>query len=147
MIRILLRTLAAFVLGLVTSFVGIFAVEVVSGFLHPFPTDFQGTHEEVCAHVAKYPNGILAGVVVAWSVTVALGTWVAQRLGNLYASIALGVLLTAGVALNISMLPYPNWFEMVIMVAIPLSAIAGMRLAMRKSAPTATLGTVLESPT
>ncbi len=80
-------------------------------------------------HVARYPNWILAGVVAAWGLTTATGTSIAQRVGNVYSASALGLLLVAGVAMNISMLPYRVWFKVVITIVAPIAALAGMRLA------------------
>ncbi len=130
MIRTVFRSVAAFTLGLIASFALIFGVEILSNIVHPFPSDFTGTKEEICMHVARYPNWILAGVVVAWGMTAAVGTWIARRVGSVYSGAALGVLLVAGVALNVSMLPYPIWFKVVIMIVVPIAALSGVRLAL-----------------
>jgi len=58
-------------------------------------------------------------------------TWIAQRIGNLYSSAIVGLLLLAALIFNISMLPYPIWFKIANLVAIPIAMIAGSRLAMR----------------
>jgi hypothetical protein len=139
MIYTSLRTLSAFVLALVASLGLIIGVEILSNVVHPFPSDFKGTQEEICIHVEKYPNWILAGVVVAWGFTAAAGTWISQRIGNVYSSTALGILLIAGVALNISMLPYPIWFKVISVIAIPVAAVYGARLALQRQTPSSSV--------
>ena len=133
MIYAALRTLSAFALGTLASFGLIFGFEILSNVVHPFPSDFKGTSEEICMHVANYPNWILAGVVVAWGLTAAVGTWIAQRIGNVYSAAALGILLVAGVTLNISMLPYPIWFKVVCMIVVPVATLFGAQLALKRS--------------
>ncbi len=133
MFKTLFRIVAAFVLGLIVSFALIFGVEIASNILHPFPSDFTGTAEENCMHVARYPNWILVGVVAAWGLTAAVGTWIAGRVGNIYSSAALAILLIAGVVMNISMLPYPVWFKFVISISVPIMALVGAKVASQRS--------------
>jgi len=71
---------------------------------------------------------VLAVVVAAWGLTATIGTWIAQRLGNIHSATVLGVLLVAAVGFNVSMLPYPMWFKIVKMIVMPIAAIAGGRL-------------------
>ncbi len=47
MIRSLLYQVFAFILGLMASFALILGVEIVSNVVHPFPSDFKGTPEEI----------------------------------------------------------------------------------------------------
>ena len=133
MSKTLLRTMAAFAVGVLVSFALIFGVEVLSNLVHPFPIGFEGTKEEICHHVARYPSWVLGVVVVAWGLTAAIGTWIAQRMGGFHAATALGLLLIAGVAMNISMLPYPIWFKVVIMIAVPIAVLVGIRLALQRA--------------
>lgn len=127
-----LRTVLGVLVGLIVAFVLIFGVELYSNVVHPLPEGFAGSVEEVCRHVENYPNWILGTVVVAWGVTAALATWIAQRIGNRVASSALGVLLVAAVSLNVSMLPYPMWFEIAVLVVIAAGAVTGARWAVRR---------------
>ncbi len=129
MIRFALRTVLATLAGLVASFALVIGVEIFSNLVHPLPSDFSHDPEAVCRHVAKYPAWVLAVVVVAWGLTAAIGTWISQKLGNVYSASVLGLLLVAGVGLNISMLPYPIWFKVVIMIVMPFAAFIGGRLA------------------
>lgn len=122
-----LQTLAAVVAGLLLAFVLVIAVEAFSAVVHPLPEDFGGTQEEMCQHVERYPSWVLAVVVPAWAATSLVGVWVAQRIGNLLASAIVGLLLLAAVGLNVSMLPYPIWFKVAILIAVPAAIVVGVR--------------------
>jgi tetrahydromethanopterin S-methyltransferase subunit G len=123
-----LRTIFGIVAGLVVGFVLVIAVELFSAVVHPVPEGFGGTMEEMCQHVERYPRWVLAVVVPVWSVTALLSTWTARRIGNLYSAAIVGLLLIAGLAFNVSKLPYPMWFKVATLIAIPIAAIAGGRL-------------------
>jgi hypothetical protein len=126
-----LRALAAVVVGLLLSFILVVAVELFSGVIHPLPEGFGGTSEEMYRHVQRYPPWVLAVVVPAWAVAALVGTWTAGRIGNLYSSATVGLLLLAALVFNISLLPYPLWFKIANLLAIPIAAIAGTGLSMR----------------
>lgn len=117
------RVVGAMVAGIVVSFALVVAVEAFSAVAHPFPPAFEGTHEEICEHVANYPQWVLAVVVPMWACTAFIGTWISGRLGNRLAAIVVGGLLLAAAIFNIAMLPYPLWFALVQPIAI-LAAVA-----------------------
>jgi hypothetical protein len=124
MFRKWFRWLLGVALGGVAAFVLVVAVELFSAVVHPFPSDFSGSEEAMCEHVANYPAWVLAVIVPMWSAVAWSATWVAGRIGGLVAAVTIGVLLLAALALNLSMLPYPMWFKLVqplmVMVAIGL---------------------------
>lgn len=128
--KAVLRALAGVLVGLALSFLLVVGVEMFSAVVHPFPEDFGGTPEEVCRHVERYPNWVLAVVVPAWALTAFVGTWAARRIGNVYSATIVGLLLLAGVVLNISMLPYPIWFEIAIVLAVLIAVVSGSRRRM-----------------
>jgi hypothetical protein len=126
------RTLVAIIAGLLVAFVLIVAVELFSAVVHPFPPDFGGTMEETCQHVARYPTWVLALVVPAWGVGAFVSAWTANKIGNRGSAIFVGLLLLAAVVLNISMLPYPIWFKLVILLVIPTALVLGGLLSSRQ---------------
>ena len=91
--------------GLVLAFGLVIAVEAFSAVVHPMPPDFTGTMDEVCQHVARYPDWVLDVVVPLWGATGFLGTRVASRLGGRWADLALTVLLTVAISYDIAKLP------------------------------------------
>src|SRR5262249_25426316 len=125
------RTVAAVIAGLLVAFVLIVAVEFFSNVVHPFPEDFGGTMEEICRHVERYPNWILAIAVLLWCGTALVSTWIAQKIGNIYSAVIVGLILLVALVLNISMLPYPIWFKIVNLLVIPAASVAGSRTARR----------------
>ena len=132
MIKESLRTLAGIVIGLFLAFILIVGVEGFSAVVHPLPRDFGGTMEEMCRHVGRYPQWVLAAVVPMWAVAGLVGTWIAQRAGNRYSSGIVGLLLLSALVFNLSMLPYPTWFKVVNLFVIPAAMITGSRLAERR---------------
>ncbi|HVX14752.1 MAG TPA: hypothetical protein VHC22_26420 [Pirellulales bacterium] len=136
MIRIVLRTLVAILAGLLVSFLAIVAVEFVSNAVHPFPADFGGTTEEVCRHVERHPQWVLAAVVPAWALTAFVGTWTAGRIASLYSVAIVGLLLLMALLFNVSMLPYPIWFK----IATPLLSLGAMVAGDRLSTRSKTTG-------
>jgi hypothetical protein len=132
MIKASLRTLAGTLLGLFVAFVLIVGVEGFSAVVHPLPEDFGGTMEEMCRHVERYPQWVLAVVVPMWAIAALVGTWIAQRIGNMYSSGIVGLLLVSALVLNLSMLPYPIWFKAVTLLVVPAASFAGSRFAGRR---------------
>ena len=129
----LLRAIGAIVAAMVVGFALIVAVEMFSNVVHPFPADFRGTQEEMCAHVERYPAWVLAVAAVAWAATALASTWVAGRLGNRLCALVVGLLLVAALVTNLSMLPYPIWFKVGCLVAIPAGCFLGDSLSRRRS--------------
>lgn len=124
-------TVAAVFLGLLVAFVLVVAVELFSAVVHPLPEDFGGTMEEMCRHVERYPQWVLAVAVGAWGIAALISTWLAQRMGNSCSAVLVGLLLLAALVFNISQLPYPIWFEFANLLVIPTALVAGSRLSIR----------------
>lgn len=129
--KAVLRTLAAILVGLLVLFILVVTVELFSAVVHPLPKDFGGTKAEMCRHVERYPQWVLAVVVPAWAVAAFASTWTSRRIGNLSSSAIVGLLVLAALGLNISMLPYPAWFKVANLLVIPIAVFAGSRLSMR----------------
>ncbi len=113
------RAVIAISAAIIVAFVLLVAIELFSAVVHPLPSDFGNTTEETCADVERYPTWVLAIVVPMWAGTAAASTWIAARLGNLACGLAIGLLLLAALIFNISMLPYPLWFKIACLIAIP----------------------------
>jgi hypothetical protein len=135
-----LRTVAGVFLGLMLALILLSAVELFGSVFHPVPENFGGTMEEMCRHVEKYPQWILAVVVPMWGITALASTWTAQRIGGLNSTIIVGLLLLAGLLYNVSKLPYPIWFKVANVFVIPAAIYAGYRLAIPRKAASASTG-------
>ena len=127
-----LRCMTAVFTGMIVSFAFVVAVEIFSNLVHPLPPDCQGTMEELCQHVSRYPQWVLAVVVPVWAATAFVGTWVSGRMGNFWCALCTGLLLISAVAFNVSKLPYPMWFKLAILIAIPLAVALGSRVSIRR---------------
>lgn len=137
MIGIFARNLVAIVLGLIAGFVFVIATEAFSAVAHPFPPDADPNDFETClAHVARYPAWVLACVVPFWALASFASVGTATLIGtsrNPVNGIVVGTLLFAAAAFNLAMLPYPIWFKVSIVLALPLSGFWGFRLARGKT--------------
>jgi hypothetical protein len=133
-----LRTLAAIFAGMLLAFVLVLAVELLSSVVHPVPEGFGGTQEEMCRHVERYPQWVLAVVVPVWAFTAFAGSWTAKRVGNLFSFAIVGLLLLAAVMFNVAMLPYPLWFKVANLLAVPAAILAASRFLSRSDVRTPT---------
>lgn len=113
-----IRIVGAIVAAIVVALVLLIAVEFFSAVVHPTPEDFGGSMEEMCEHVAKYPAWVLAVVVPMWGATAFISTWVAKRTGGGVAAIVIALLFITAVLFNISKLPYPMWFKLIIVPVV-----------------------------
>lgn len=128
-----LRAVGAIIAGILVAFILVVAVEIFSAVVHPFPPDFGGTTDEMCQHVERYPHWVLAVAVAAWAGTALAGTWTAGRLGNRGCALFVGLLLLTALVFNISMLPYPIWFKIANLIAIPCAIVSGLYLSSRRN--------------
>ena len=126
------RAACSILAGLALALVLVIAVELVSAVVHPVPPDFTGTMDEMCKHVARYPHWVLALVVVAWGGTTFASTWVTSRMGGRGCGVFVGLILLAAVVFNIAMLPYPMWFKIANLIAIPAAIYLGVRSRSRR---------------
>lgn len=130
----ILRSVGGLIAGLLVAFGLVVAVELFSSIVHPLPPDFGGTQEEIGAHVERYPAWVLAVVVPAWAATAFAGTWIAGRVANRRSAALVGLLTVAALVFNLSMLPYPIWFKVGCLIAIPGGIILALLLSGRPSA-------------
>jgi hypothetical protein len=129
-----LYALMGVVVGMLVTLVLVVAVEAFSAVVHPFPADFGGTPDEMCRHVERYPAWVLAVIVPAWAATALVGVLFARLVGGGRAAAVVGLLVLAGLLLNISMLPYPWWFKAATLVLIPAAIFLGTRSLSRPAA-------------
>ncbi len=137
MTKLILQNIGAILFSIFVAIMLLAGIEWVGAILHPFPTDFAGTREEVMQHVAIYPTwGLFIGGI-GWAITMFIATWLATRLSSnrhpVY-GIGIGFLLLGGAIFNMAMLPYPLWFWILCLILLPLGIYFGVRLGTRNSA-------------
>jgi hypothetical protein len=129
MLRAILSTLLAFVLGSVV----IFAVQSVGHVLYPFPADLDFNNPEAVAKIiAQLPLGALLMVELAY----VLGSFVSGaavvRLApgfGLRLPVIVGALFTLAGFMNLATIPHPLWFAALTTVTyIPMSVIGAEAL-------------------
>ncbi len=130
----LLRGLGGIVAALAVAIVLLIAVEIFSNVVHPVPAGFDQSMEQMCQHVANYPDWVLAVVVPMWAGIAFASTWVAARIGNRACAIFIGLLLLVGLVFNVTQLTYHLWFKVVILTAIPLAIAAALLVSARPRA-------------
>ena len=119
------------------AFVLVIALEAFSAVVHPVPPGFSGTMDEMCRHIAQYPHWVLGVVVVSWSATTFVSTWVATRIGNRLGGIAVVIILTLAIVFNVTKLPYAIWFKVVMLSCFPVVCYLGCTRGARMSSPAA----------
>lgn len=139
MFRSLMRSTGAIILSLVVAGVLLVAIEAFSASVHPFPPEADPMDLEDCrAHVAQYPQWVLAVAAIGWYFTVFVSCWLATRLGtgsHPAHGIAVGLLLLLLAGFNMFLLPYPLWFETANYVIFPIAIFAAVRLGSRGRSP------------
>ena len=138
MTRSIIRSVGSVVVSLAVALVLVIVVEVASAVLHPFPPGFDGTHDQMIEHVARYPGWVLALAAVAWGAIMFISTWLATRLGagrHPAHGVAVGLLLFSAAVFNMYLLPYPIWFELLNLVLFLLGGYFGVRLGRGGKSP------------
>lgn len=122
------------VAGIAIAVVGFSLGELYGAMVFPFPEGFdKSSMEEIKSFVATCPSWLLASFVPIWGLTAFLASWVAGRIGGLIPAIVVAVLWVAGVILNVSNLPYPTWFEIVIILSGIAAGAAGCWLTKKRT--------------
>ena len=115
-----IKSVLAVILSIAVAFGLFMAIEGVGSILHPWPADFAGTSEEVARQVETYPTWVLAFLGgVGYGAIMLICTFIATRVGhnrNPWHGYGVGVFLFAMVVFNMTKLPYPIWFWVLMLV-------------------------------
>ena len=125
-----IRSLLSVVTGMALAMALVAAVEAFGEMVHP-AAPFNG---DVPEQVRRYPDWVLAVVVMAWGGTAAAATWVASRIGNRVAGGIVALLLAWALAFNLVMLPYTTWFKVAMFITFPIACFLGIRYGRRLDA-------------
>lgn len=132
----MLRTVFAFLLGVVAMVATVAGLQMVGQWLWPPPTGVDPTKpEQLATLVEQMPLAAKVWVLVAYATAVEVGTIVAvlvQRPRWRGLAMSIGVLMMALCALNFWMLPHPLWMVVVgLLVPLPVAMMAGWWLRPR----------------
>ena len=116
-------------------------IEGISSILHPWPEDFSGSFEEISHQVETYPAWVLALLGgVGYGATMLICSFIATRLGhnrNPWHGYGMGAFLFSMVVFNMTQLPYPTWFWVLMFTVLPLAAYCGTKRGAKNATPLA----------
>ncbi len=129
----MLRKIAAVLLGVITAFVLVAAIQKLGQLVFPPPADLSlKDPERWRAYVAALPPGPFFFVLAAWALGTLGGGGVAARVAGekslFYAAIVGAVVMIASIAQLVAV-PHPLWFTVAAFILIPAAAYAAAQLA------------------
>jgi hypothetical protein len=140
------RSVLAVLAGLILTSVVIFSIEFAGHAVHPFP---EGVDPQDPAALREFihtaPAGVFFGLLAAWVVGTAAGSWLAARLAHRARKVCgwiIGGFITLGAIAIMTHIPHPVWLWVLALLAIPGAAVLGTHLAVRGARSTALPPTV-----
>ena len=132
MIGSIVRSVGAVILALVVAMIFATVVEVVSAIIYPFPPGADTSNcEVIIAYQKELPAGGFLIAIVGWSLAAFASSWVATRLGasrHPAHGIGIGAILIGLAVVNMSVLAYPIYFWVSILLLLPAGSVFGMML-------------------
>lgn len=138
----MLRLILSIIGGLVAAFALVFLSDALFHALTPSaaatPQD-ASDREAMRAYVAAQPAGVLAALIVGWTVAAFAGSWIAARFGGrgAWPGWLVGGLFLVATASNFVMIPHPAWMVLCAVVLIIAAVWLGARLGARGPSATA----------
>ncbi len=119
--------------GIATAVITVMLMEWLSHTIYPLPAGLDVTDSEALStYIAAAPLGALLLVLFGYLIATFDGTFVACLIGNappyIYA-LLIAVLMLAGTASNLIMIPHPTWFSVSAVVGIIASAWLAKKVA------------------
>ena len=137
----IVKSVVAVILSIAAAICLFMVIEGISSILHPWPEDFAGTFEEIEHQVETYPAWVLALLGgVGYGATILICTYIATRVGHNrspWHGYGVGVFLFAMVVFNMTQLPYPTWFWVLMFTVLPPAAYCGTKRGARSAPPLA----------
>ena len=132
------RLVLAILAGVLVAGFVIFLLEMPGQLLYPPPAGLDMSNPDAMSrYVAGLPAGAFAIVLLAWVVGAFGGAWVATRLAARHAiwpGLVIGGLELLGIAWNVMKIPHPVWMVAAAVLAVPVAAYFGAKLALRGKA-------------
>ena len=131
------KSVVAVILSLAAAIFLFMVIKGISSILHPWPQDFAGTFEEISHQVKTYPFWVLALLGgVGYGATMLICSFIATRLGHNrspWHGCGVSVVLFSMVVFNMTQLPYPTWFWVLMFTVLPPAAYCGTKFASVKN--------------
>ena len=129
----IIKGVLAVILSIAVAFGLFMLIEGIGSILHPWPADFSGTFEEVAHQVETYPAWVLVLLGgVGYTAIMLICTFIATRLAHNripWYGYGVGLFLFAMVVFNLTKLPYPIWYWVLMFAVLPPAAYFGTKLA------------------
>ena len=127
------KSIVAVTLSIAAAILLFMVIEGISSVLHPWPEDFAGTFEEISHQVETYPAWVLALLGgIGYGVTMLTCSFIATRLGynrSPWHGYGVSLVLCSGIVFNMTQLPYPSWFWVLMFAVLPPAAYFGTKFA------------------
>ena len=122
----MLRKVLGALAGIATAVLTVMLMEWLGHIIYPLPDGLEITDSAaLSAHIAAAPLGALLLVLAGYLIATFDGTFVACLIGRappyIYA-LLIAVLMLAGTASNLIIIPHPTWFSVSAVVGIIASA-------------------------
>ena len=129
----MLRQVLGALAGIATAVLTVMLMEWLSHVIYPLPDGLEITDSAALrAHIAAAPLAALLLVLLGYLIATFDGTFVACLIGRappyIYA-LLIAVLMLAGTASNLIMIPHPTWFSVLAVVGIIASAWLAKKVA------------------
>jgi len=132
----MIRKVGAGIVGVAVAMALVWLVETIGHTVWPTPADLDtGDVDVMRAYVDTLPLGAMLTVALAWFVGALAGTFAACRLGAarpLVYALAVGGVMTAGAAFNLTIIPHPPWFSALGLLGIFAGTWLGLNAGARK---------------
>lgn len=127
----MVRTILGLMVGAAIACLALIGGYYANAEIHPPPPGL-GTPEALAEFANAAPASALACILAAWALAGLAGGWVAAMIAGPHrrgTALAIGALLTAGVIVQATLMPNPEWV-MVLGMLLPIPfAVAGSLLA------------------
>ena len=127
----IIKSVVAVILSVVAAVLMFMAIEGISSILHPWPEDFAGTFEEISHQVETYPAWVLALLGgVGYGATMLVCSSIATRVGHNrspWHGYGVSAILFSAIVFNMTQLPYPSWFWVLMFAILPPAAYWGTK--------------------
>ena len=129
----MLRKVLGALAGIATAVLTVMLMQWLSHIIYPLPDGLEVTNSgAMSAHIAAAPVAALLLVLAGYLIATFDGTFVACLIGRappyIYA-LLIGVLMLAGTASDLIMIPHPTWFSIAAVAGIIASAWLAMKVA------------------
>ncbi|MDH5454646.1 MAG: hypothetical protein OEY37_01165 [Gammaproteobacteria bacterium] len=131
------RNILAGVVGVVVAGLLVWLVETAGHAVYPPPEGLNFADADAMReYIDGLPAGALLFVIAAWFIGTVGGTCAACAIGTMLPrvfAIFIGCLMLVATAMNVIMIPHPNWFIVLAVIAIAVGAWLGTMC--KRSAP------------